>query len=94
MFVNVSIVKCSFLYNFSWLFNMIMEALVGSGAINPFYANCRRFQNHLYFPKLVSVKYSATSKSRFLNLVVSASFESAQPSTMDRFDNTLPSKGI
>lgn len=78
-----------------------MEALVGTGAINPFKANCRRQQNHLFIPKLINrvcvkslVGVISTSRSKFLNLVVSASFQSAQASTMDRFDNTLPSKGI
>lgn len=78
-----------------------MEALVGTRGINPIHANCRRQQNHLFIPKIVSrvcvkspVGVIGTSRSKFLNLVVSASFQSAQASTMDRFDNTLPSKGI
>lgn len=78
-----------------------MEALVGRGGINPIHANCRRQQNHLFIPRVVtrvcvksSVGVIGTSRSKFLNLVVSASYQSAQASTMDRFDNTLPSKEV
>lgn len=75
-----------------------MEALAGTGGISPIHAKFRRQQSH-FFPTLVTRVCGKSSvgliiKSKVLNLVVSASFQSAQASAMNRFDNTLPSEGI
>lgn len=72
-----------------------------STRINPIRAYCG--QKHTDFTRIITPRvigrvcaspFGLITNSRSLNLLASASNQSVQASTMGRFDNTLPSKGL